>query len=61
MCFSSALSKEDEDNPHEDPNAQIAARDADPEARKKQQEEKDALLAELNDFKVGDNMRQKEP
>lgn len=53
------LKEEEEVNPQEDPNAQIAARDADPEAKKKRQEEKDALLAELNDFKVKGERKRK--
>lgn len=44
--------QEDEPDQQEDPNAQIAAKEADPELKKKQDEEKDALLAKLSDFKV---------
>ncbi|CBN78812.1 conserved unknown protein [Ectocarpus siliculosus] len=44
--------EEDEPDQQEDPNAQIAAKEADPEEKKKQDEEKDALLAKLSDFKV---------
>ncbi|CAB1121421.1 unnamed protein product [Ectocarpus sp. CCAP 1310/34] len=41
-----------ESDTEEDPNAQIAAKEADPEEKKRQDEEKKALLAKLSDFKV---------
>ncbi len=44
--------EEEEEKQAGDPNKQIAAREADPEEKLRKQQEKEALLAELRDFKA---------